>query len=114
MNRSINAIVIGLSLVGVAQTAAAREEAPRQKEVFFADLNLNKEAGAAALLKRLTLAARSVCDDKPLGPMNMSHKNSAFACRKATLQKAVADVNHPVVTAMYENTRGRVFRMASR
>jgi len=113
MNRSISAIVIGLSLVGVAHSAAAREEGPKQREVSFADLNLNQEAGAATLLKRLTLAARSVCDDSsPLS--NLDPRNSAFACRKATLRKAVSDVNHPMVTAAYENTRGRVFRMASR
>ena len=114
MTRSINALIIGLALVGVAQGAAAREESPRQKEVSFADLNLNNDAGAATLLKRLTLASRSVCGGETDGPLNVNRGSSAFACRKATLQKAVADVNHPMVTAMYQNTRGRAFRMASR
>jgi UrcA family protein len=116
LTRSIRTLVIGLALTAVAHSAAAEQQtAVRQIEVRFGDLNLNKEAGAATLLNRLSMAARNVCDASPLGYSNLNPRNSPFACRKATMQKAVADVNHPMVTAMFQETRANMrTRLASR
>lgn len=111
------ALILGLAMTSVAQTAAAdsRARGPRQVEVKFGDLDLNQETGAATLLVRLSKAAKSVCNFAPPGPFNLDQENIPAACRRDALAKAVADVNHPVLTAMYQSKRGNPgVRLASR
>jgi UrcA family protein len=116
LTRAIPALIVGFAVTGLPQSAAAAPQmALKQVEVLFGDLNLNKEAGATTLLRRLSKAARDVCDFSPWGNSNLNPKNRSSSCLKATLQKAVADVNHPLVTALYQNTRGPMrTRLASR
>jgi UrcA family protein len=65
-------------------------------QVSIADLNLGGGAGAKAALRRIRNAARDVCVDE-LNPL---------ACMKDTIDRAVAALDNPIVTAL--NTgRGR-------
>src|SRR5687767_5673706 len=108
MTRSIKGLLIGLALAGIATGAAAAQ--PRQVVVNkvvvrYPDLNLQNEAGAATLLGRLSRAAHKVCNDATASPAYIRPRYEGFACRQTAMQNAVAKVDHPVVTAMYQSTR---------
>jgi UrcA family protein len=116
MTRSIAAIIIGLAMTSVAHSAApAADKGFNQVKVEYSDLDLEKEAGAATLLRRLSRAAKNVCGAAHLDVSNFHQKRERVACRMTALQNAVADVNHPIVTALYQNTQSNVsIRLATR
>ena len=119
MKVSTKAFVVAtaLSIALSVQAAPGKwQVAVKQKAVSFGDLNLQEEAGASLLLRRLTLAAKYVCSDASTNDAEITGRSLAVQqCRQTALEKAVVDVNHPVVTAMYESKR-RVAptRLASR
>jgi UrcA family protein len=117
MNRSIKVIVVGLAMAAASHTATAapKKAAVESRTVYFADLNLQSEAGAATLLNRISKAARIVCDIPPPGASNIHPKNGRHQCRRDAIQNAVASLDHPVVTAVYENSRAITrMKLASR
>jgi UrcA family protein len=118
MTRSFKVLIVGLAMTGVAASAAAfPPEAVTVNKVVvrYSDLNLQKEAGAAALLARLSNAANKVCVIPSSSPAYIRPRNQGLACRESALQNAVADVGHPMVTALYQSSRGIVqTKLASR
>jgi UrcA family protein len=123
MSRSIKvpikALVAGLAIMGLTHTAAAatsfNKPGANKILVRFTDLNLDNEEGAATLLKRLSKAAKQVCNMPPLGSENLYPQSHGHACRDGALEDAVARVDHPVVTALYRSTRqNSITKVASR
>lgn len=84
-------------------------DAPRAMAVRYDDLNLASQAGAMHLVDRIEYAAVQVC-----GPVDLDHVSQArdeyVHCYTHAVQAAVADVNAPLVTAMFS---GRPILLAS-
>jgi UrcA family protein len=98
-----------LASLGLGATAPAMATALRsaeqpgvsQKVVHFGDLNLNTEHGADQLYRRLNFAARDVCSDN--GDMYYLTQSRAYhQCRRNALERAVAQLDEPKVTAIYD------------
>jgi UrcA family protein len=116
MSRSIKAFIVGLTIFCIAQTAsAATHFRANNTFVRYGDLNLQNEADAAKLLKRLSNAADDVCHTPPPGDAMLRQRSGRETCREDALQNAVAAVDHPVLTALYQSTRSNsMAKLASR
>jgi len=103
MNRVLAGFASGLSLLlGTTALAQSPSEKPLTVVVHFSDLDLTHEEGAKALLGRLQHAARAVCspaaDAKDLKRISLYE-----SCLKESMDRAVADVRAPLVSALYGN-----------
>lgn len=75
------------------------------ERVSYRDLNINEEAGAKVLMGRIRHAARDVCGPPESGdPLG---RGRVYAmCVRATVTRAIADLNNPVVTALANPEHG--------
>jgi UrcA family protein len=106
MIRTFQALsVAALAFAAVAAPATAAETQRTAVEVHYADLNLNSEAGAATLIRRLDVAAKQVCglDSRQRGFVRRQQR----ACHEQTLSKAIVGVDAPLVTQMFAGEQGR-------
>ena len=79
-----------------------------QVPVSYLDLDLSTRQGADLMLARLRRAALRVCGERaPIGQedLAMAIDSDIRACRIAAVERAVAQLDRPLVTAAY---RGRV------
>jgi UrcA family protein len=68
------------------------------QKVEFADLDVTRAPGAAALYQRIKHAASNVCRNwDPMGLVEIRQLN--IDCMQAAIARAVADVNRPALTA---------------
>lgn len=70
----------------------------RRQVVSYADLNLESEADAATLSRRIKSAARTVCGVRSAGPMPLATLRIVERCADQATARAVADVNAPLLT----------------
>ena len=91
----------------LASVAPAHEsaDAPAHLAVSYADLNLDSDAGTAVLYMRLKQAARQVCGD--WDTRDLSRGLAATACINKAMSHAVARVNSPMLTSLYEAKTGK-------
>ena len=104
----MNAIKVSLtaalaaSVLTLAPSFAADLSAPQEVAVYYDELNMNSDLGAAALYSRLRAASRRVCsayDSREL------RQRAAFsACFDHALTNAVERVNRTSVTALHMKT----------
>jgi UrcA family protein len=94
----ITSLIVLASFTGLAFGAAPSDNPP-QRAVSYADLNLNRKAGAETLLFRIKSAAREVC--APLLDPAMTAALSYKHCVTRAIDRAVADVNAPVLAQVY-------------
>src|ERR1700745_994902 len=87
-----------------AQARAADDTVVDIWRVSYADLNLNTEAGAEVLYRRLRRAAALV--SPPHGSLAGVEKAGWRACYDKALNSAVASVNKPMVTALHNRLSG--------
>ena len=106
LTKTLFAAALALGLAASAQAAprhAASEPEIVSERVSLADLDLNRQAGAAAALSRIRGAARRVCGDEP-----SRWATTAVAlyhgCRRDAVDRAVATLDHPLVTALNART----------
>ena len=78
--------------------AHAGDTETRSQMVSYADLDLGHEAGARALLTRITGAAKLVCSPEP---RELKDAKPYRACTRQAVDRAVADVNNPAVSALH-------------
>ena len=92
-------------IVMVATGARAGEPAGavRQKTVSFRDLNLNNPEGAAVLYKRIKSAASEVCGNWD----SLSERPAVMTCIDEAVSRAVAQVDRPMLTSLYEAKTGK-------
>ncbi len=88
------------ALLSVAFSAAHADTglAPRSATVRYADLDINHEAGAAALYRRLKHAAEYVCRDMEPG-RELGRAQDYADCIQEALGHALAQVGSGAVTA---------------
>jgi UrcA family protein len=75
------------------------------KVVSFRDLNLNSAEGVEALYKRIRSAAYEVCAD-PLRADLSEFKLKP--CIEESMSRAIAQVNSPMLTSLYQSKGGKV------
>jgi UrcA family protein len=80
--------------------------------VPIADLDLSQEQGVKTLMVRLDMAATQVCGPKPVEHYRQDLQISAemdriySSCMQQAKDRAVADINKPLVTAYYKGGQG--------
>lgn len=83
----------------IITTAQAGTGSDRRSElVQFADLDMTRAAGAAALYQRLRSAARRVCREQEPG-RHLDLKKRQTICMNTAIGNAVTAVNRPALTA---------------
>ncbi len=93
------ALAVG-SMTGVAQAQTAPKQITAQ--VSYADLDLSTHDGARALLKRINSAAKEACGPDPvMSPLTPAAPTRYDRCIEQAADKAVADVNAPLVVALH-------------
>lgn len=98
------ALVSSASVMAFGAAAHADDQVP-QTTVSYTDLDLNNSADAKRLYKRLRAAAQRVCDNYEGRDLRRNVQEQA--CERQALDRAVLDVNHPVVLALHRQ-RGDV------
>lgn len=95
---------------GPTYASAETEVRERSRTISYADLDLNTEAGARTVLKRIGRAARQVCFS---GVSGVTHDLHALKCRRNAVRDAVARLDRPMVTIAYSGAE-RPVRLARR
>ena len=96
-----------LASLGFAATvhAASTQDAPSNPDLIIIsvpvdDLNLSNPSGASVVLRRIRDAAVSICGDAP--DIRQAARFGRYQnCVKASVDEAVARLDHPVVTDLY-------------
>ena len=73
-------------------------------KVFYADLNIENEAGAKKLYTRLRNAAEQVCGlELQIKPGLPTAYSQAKECYRQALDKAVAEIDHDQLSRIHES-----------
>jgi UrcA family protein len=107
-NNAFHRVFVAAALVAGFGAAAQAADLP-QVHVNYADLNVNTAAGATILYQRIRHAADQVC------PTFIERDlNSETAAKARAIGEAVAAVNVPALTQVYEGKTGiKTARFAS-
>jgi len=96
---SLTLLAIGLlALSGGAASAQSSLDGVSVK-VSRAGLDLNTEAGARTLLKRIEHAAAEVCGGEPNNRLDRFQKFRP--CTREVVQRTVSGINSPTLTSVY-------------
>jgi len=88
-----------------ALAGTAPNDGARQETVRFGDLDLTRPAGAQELYRRITHAARDVCETFSPGGSAVGISNRV--CIDRAIAQAVADIDSPLLTERYERQARR-------
>ena len=94
---------LGVACATGAHADAALVNAPT-RTVHYADLNLNTQAGAALLYKRIRVAAEEVCGD--VNSRRLDEAAMAKACVDRAVHGSVQTVNNVKLTNEYNAHTG--------
>jgi UrcA family protein len=100
---------VPVAMVGNAAQAGGWDDPPH-KVVSFKDLNLDTPEGAAVLYRRITSAANEVCgnpDRYDLSQLGLQ------ICIKDAVSRAIAEVNRPMLTSLYQAKTGKADKKAT-
>jgi UrcA family protein len=98
---SVSCVLFGLALYTPAAFAGLSDDPPSIK-VSYTDLDPSKPAGAEALYHRITRAARTVCAESFRTSIPYRRVSGQKQCEEKAIGNAVNDVNHPLVSALWE------------
>jgi UrcA family protein len=105
MRKLIGIALVAVLSVGVVQAGNLAwdvSEAPKQT-IKYDDLNLAVPAGIKTLYNRIKIATKHVCDsDDGVAANSLQRIPSATLCRAQAMERAVQHINHPSLTAYYE------------
>ena len=103
-----SAAILSLAVLNAAHAS----DAPKSRTVQFADLDLNKAAGAATLFNRIKGAAQAVCESHRSG-VTLRDRERHTDCTRIAVANAVAQVDEPMLTRYVVNRREVGFTIAS-
>ncbi len=92
-------MLAALAVSSVTHAAAADDAPVRTRVVKYADLDLNREAGAETLYARMVAAARAVCGPDLFAPYPTV---GAPHCAENALSAGVEYVNAPKLTELFQ------------
>jgi UrcA family protein len=98
------AAIAAIGLATAATAAHADEVNAPARTVRYADLNLNTQAGAAVLYKRIKIAAAQVCGDA--GSRQLQEAAAARGCIDRAVEAGVRSVNNVQLTNEFDAHRG--------
>lgn len=109
-------LIIAFALAGAAPVALAdvATDLTESIAVHYDDLNLEADAGARMLVRRISVAAMEVCGGRNDLRMKIEVRERFDKCRAHAEQSAIAKVGHPRVTAVYAKKGSMDKRLASR
>ena len=97
---AIAAIVVAVSAFGAIPAGAADSTGnPPAHPVSYKDLDMTRPAGAETLYQRIKSAADTVC--APLNGKQVIEKVSRNACVTSAVERAIKQVNEPMLTHYY-------------
>jgi len=96
---AIAAFTLAISAFGATAANAADSDDVPSRKVQYSDLNLNHEAGARVLYLRIRNAAESACVQ--LNGRQLIERMSQSACVKDSIERAVKQVDAPMLTQYY-------------
>ncbi len=70
----------------------------RTATVAYADLDLNRDAGALVMLQRIRSAAKKVCEPEPT---TLAERSAYRTCYNSALSDALSGLHNPRVSALY-------------
>lgn len=85
--------------VSALAATADRLDVLPSRTVKYGDLDLNRDAGVAALFTRIKTAAREVC--QPIDVVFLNLVRRRYNCSQDAIARAVADVNSPLLTSYF-------------
>lgn len=85
--------------------ASGSSDRVRAVPVRYADLDLSRTDGASALMSRLRRAATTACEPVQPPRLGPAARRAVERCRTEALNAAVAEVDEPVFTRLYEERR---------
>ena len=98
------AAVIAVSAPAIASTGADNGLKGEAVKVSFADLNLQKEAGARVLYRRLQQASKKACGVEPYRNVgSISEISKMQDCYESSLTSSVAKVDNALLTKIHES-----------
>jgi UrcA family protein len=102
--------LVAFALGMAAQPAQAGEQGDvAQRVVRYSELDLGTSEGARRLYLRIRASAEAVC--RPQDGAALERKLHYAACRKVTIDRAVQELDAPLVTA--QHVRRQVTSLAS-
>jgi UrcA family protein len=104
-------VLIAAATVCAALVTGARADGVAQMHVKYADLDVAGGAGAAVLYQRIKVAATEVCGLD--GERDLGRKAHAKVCVDRAIAQAVATVNAPALTGLYQTKLGGNTQLAS-
>jgi len=105
-SKFLQVVVTAVAVVAFSIPAIASADAEfkgKSEKVTFADLNVNKEAGAEQLYRRLQHASKRVCGVESL-KISGSIKvlSQSMRCYRQTLDATVAKIDSEILSAVHE------------
>jgi UrcA family protein len=98
-----------LAVCGAASADGLTASQPASVVVRTDDVNLHTAAGARQMALRIRNAAAAVCD--PQGyPLAIRVSDGFIRCREATVDRAVRDLNAPMVADALDHSRQMLSR----
>lgn len=95
--------VVAFSLPAIASADAGTELKGRTEKVAYSDLNVEKEAGAQQLYRRLQQASKRVCGVESLNIAgSISAVSQSRRCYRETLDAAVVKIDNVALTEIHE------------
>lgn len=111
-NFSVVAACGAIAATAFAAAPAARAE-QGQMRVDVRDLDLNAPAGAQAALRRIERLSDAFCDAGQ-GRVPLERRAAIAKCQGAMTDKAVAQLNAPLVTALRQGGAAPATQVAAR
>jgi UrcA family protein len=97
-------VVVALGAPAIASADAKSQLQGVSVKVSYADLNLEKQAGAKTLYRRLRLAARQACDVGSLQQEGSVRRlTEARQCYSNALSKAVEELDNQFLTQIHNS-----------
>ncbi len=102
MSRALHLVLASAVALAFAAPAVAQSQT-ESRVVTYGDLNVNRAAGADALIRRIDQASEQVCGVND-GRTNTRQAYSGRSCERETTENGVNDTGNPVVIARYHGS----------
>lgn len=97
------ALLLGALMFAATANAGDATATASDIAVKYSGEQLNNEADAQTLYKKLRVAARSVCGGGASGYVTLEVKTRTQRCEKQVLSDAVGKINQPLLTTVHES-----------
>jgi UrcA family protein len=98
--------ITALAVTAVYVTPATADEMRHSTAVYFSGVDFNRSGDVTALYERITYAAAQVCG--PRATTGSYYTSSGYIrCYTKALDRAIARVNRPELTALYKEQLAR-------